>query len=100
VAHRRVQDAVDEQRARLLVELILHRLAADRDLDDDVEAFGRIVADGNQIDIQGRGAPVRKRLMPTNNATKLRTTEPATYIAADQYAWRSISSAASRLKAE
>ena len=29
IAHRRVQDAVDEDRARFLVELIFHRLAAD-----------------------------------------------------------------------
>ena len=45
IAHRRVQDAVDEQRARLLVELVLHRLAADRHFDDDVDAVRRIVAD-------------------------------------------------------
>ncbi|KIU00301.1 hypothetical protein QU38_02825, partial [Staphylococcus aureus] len=43
VAHRRVQDAVDEQGAAGLVELILHRLAADGNLDDHVEAVRRIV---------------------------------------------------------
>jgi hypothetical protein len=48
-----MQNAVDEQSAGFLVELIFHRLAANRHLDDDVEAFGRIVADGNQIDIHG-----------------------------------------------
>jgi hypothetical protein len=50
VAHRRVQDAVDEQRARRLVELVLHRLAAGRDLDDDVQVFGRVLAGRDQVD--------------------------------------------------
>jgi hypothetical protein len=36
-----VQEAVDEQRAGLLVHLVLDRLAADRHLDDDVDVFGR-----------------------------------------------------------
>ena len=53
IAHRRMQDAVDEQRARCLVEFILHRFAASRHFDDDVEAFGRIVANGNLVDIHG-----------------------------------------------
>jgi hypothetical protein len=39
IAHRRVQDAVDEQRAALLVELVFHRLAAGRHFDDDVKAL-------------------------------------------------------------
>ena len=56
IAHRRVQDPVDEERARFLVEFVLHRLAADRHLDDDVEAFGRIVADGDEIDVHGPGS--------------------------------------------
>src|SRR5205823_15066352 len=43
VAHWRVQDPVDEQGARDLVELILHRLAADRYLDYDVDIVGWIV---------------------------------------------------------
>ena len=54
IAHRRVQDAVHEQRAAVLVELIFHRLAAHRDFDDDVERFGRIVADGDLLDIHGK----------------------------------------------
>jgi hypothetical protein len=41
-----VQDAIDEQRARFLVEFILHRLPANGHFDDDVEAFGRIVPVG------------------------------------------------------
>ena len=57
IAHRRVEDAVDEQGARFLVELILDRLAADRDLDDHVEAVGRIVAGRDEVDVHGRQAP-------------------------------------------
>ena len=37
IAHRRVQEAVDEQRAGILVHLVFDRLAADRHLDDDVD---------------------------------------------------------------
>ena len=54
IAHRRVQDAVDEQRAAGLVEFVLHRLAAHGHFDDDVEALGRIVADGDEVDVHAR----------------------------------------------
>src|SRR3546814_3215318 len=37
IAHRGVEETVDEQRARRLVELIFHRLAADRYFNEDVE---------------------------------------------------------------
>lgn len=50
VAHRRVQDTINEQRARRLVELVFDRLAADRDLYQHVKAFGRIVAGGDMFD--------------------------------------------------
>jgi hypothetical protein len=53
VAHRRVQDAVDEQRPARLVEFVFHRLATDRHFDDHVEAVGRIVARGNKVDAHG-----------------------------------------------
>jgi hypothetical protein len=46
-----VQDAIDEQRARFLVELVLHRFAADRHLDDDVQAVRRFVADRDIFDV-------------------------------------------------
>ena len=45
IAHRRVKKPVNEQRAGLLVELVLDRLAADGNLDDDVDVVGRVVAD-------------------------------------------------------
>ena len=40
IAHWRVQDAVDEQRAAGLVEFVFDRFAAGRHLDDDIEALG------------------------------------------------------------
>ncbi len=42
---------VDEQGARLMVELIFDRLPADRDLDDDVDGPWRIVADRDEVDV-------------------------------------------------
>ena len=38
IAHRRVQDTIDEQGARRLVEFIFHRLAAGRHFDNHIEA--------------------------------------------------------------
>ena len=46
IAHRRIEEAVDEQRARRLVHLVFDRLAADRHLDDDVDVVGRILPVG------------------------------------------------------
>src|SRR3546814_9564655 len=51
IAHGRMQDAVDEQRARFLVELIFDGLAAHRHLNDDIQAVGWIVSDRDQFDI-------------------------------------------------
>ena len=45
--------AIDEQSARRLVELVLHRLAAGRHLDDDVEVVWRRLADRNEVDAHG-----------------------------------------------
>src|SRR5471030_1554280 len=53
IAHRRVEEAVDHQRAGRLVHLVLDRLAADRHLDDGVHVLGRIVADPDGIDVHG-----------------------------------------------
>ncbi len=53
IAHRGVQDAVDEQRAAGLVELVLHRLAASGHLDDHIEVLGRVVAHGDEFDLHG-----------------------------------------------
>jgi hypothetical protein len=47
-----VQEAVDEDRARLLVDLILHRLAALRDLDECVDVVRRVLADGDLGEVQ------------------------------------------------
>ena len=58
IAHRRVQDAIDEQGAAGLVELVLNRLSAERDFDDDVQAFRRIVADRDVFDAHGCSLPL------------------------------------------
>ena len=51
IAHRRIEKAVDEERAGGLVHLIFDGLAADRDFDDDIDVVGRILAGGNGIEI-------------------------------------------------
>ena len=51
IAHRRVQEAVDVDRARVLVELVLDRLAVQRNFDDDVDVPRRIAADGHLAQI-------------------------------------------------
>jgi len=50
IGHRRVQEAIHDQRARFLVHLVLDGLAAVRDFDDDVHVLRGIVADGNRVD--------------------------------------------------
>ena len=53
ITHRRIEEAVDDQRARVLVHLVFDRLAADRNLDDDVDVFGGIVAGGYRFQAHG-----------------------------------------------
>ena len=59
VAHRRIEEAVDHQRAGLLVHLVFDRLAANRHLDDDVDVIRRVVSDRNRVDAHENSA-VRK----------------------------------------
>jgi hypothetical protein len=47
IEHGRVQEAVDHQRAAGLVDLVFHRFAALRDLDDGVQVIRRVHADGD-----------------------------------------------------
>ena len=56
IAHRRVEEPVDHQRAGRLVHLVLDRLAPDRHLDHDIHLVGRIVSDGNGVEAHG-GSP-------------------------------------------
>ncbi len=51
VAHRRIEKAIDEERAGGLVHLIFDGFAADRDFDDDIDILGRILAGGNGVEI-------------------------------------------------
>jgi hypothetical protein len=46
-----LQAAVDEYRPGLLVDLILDRIAAHRDLDDHIAIAGNVVAGRNAIEI-------------------------------------------------
>src|SRR5258707_9247547 len=66
IAHRRVQEAVDDQGARRLVHLVLDRLAADRHFDDGVDVLGRVVADRDGIEIHG--PPITKPAAPCEAA--------------------------------
>ena len=59
VEHRGVQEAVDVQRARLLVELVLDRDAALRDLDDRVDVPGRGDAERNLAQLHAGSAEAR-----------------------------------------
>ena len=54
IAHRRIEEPVDKQRARGLVELVLDRLAAERHLDHDIDVVGRVLADRDGIEVHGR----------------------------------------------
>ncbi len=51
IGHWRIEEAVDDEGAGLLVHLVLDRLAADRHFNDDVDVFRRIGADGDGINI-------------------------------------------------
>src|SRR5690348_12530265 len=53
ITHRGVEEAVDHQRAGLLVHLVFDRLAADRHLDDDVDLARRIYPDGDGVNTHG-----------------------------------------------
>ena len=50
---------VDEDGTGVLIELVLHRVAAQRNLDNDVDVPGRVFAHGNLVDVHcsslGRG---------------------------------------------
>ena len=60
IGHRRVEEAVDDEHPRGLVQLVLDRLAAERHLDDDVDVLGRVVADRNRLYTHYRGSSVSK----------------------------------------
>src|SRR5262249_30458929 len=53
ITHGGVQEAVDDQGAGGLVHLVFDRLTADRDLDDDVDVLGRVVADRDGVEAHG-----------------------------------------------
>jgi hypothetical protein len=51
VAHRRIKEAVHDQDAGSLIELIFNRLATDRHFDDDIHLVGRVGSHGNRIEL-------------------------------------------------
>ncbi|QTK80365.1 hypothetical protein AT6N2_C2813 [Agrobacterium tumefaciens] len=50
VGHRRVEKAINDQRAGILVHLVLDRMSADRHFNDNINVFRRIFAYGDCID--------------------------------------------------
>src|SRR5690625_1392027 len=60
VMHRRVQEAVDVERAGILVQLVLHRLASHWHLDDHIDLEGGIVSDRYPVDQHGKFTPANE----------------------------------------
>ncbi|CVI57029.1 hypothetical protein AGR7A_Cc290790 [Agrobacterium deltaense NCPPB 1641] len=50
IGHRRVEEAIDDQRTGILVHLVLDRVSTDRHFNDDIHIIRRILAYGNCID--------------------------------------------------
>ncbi len=50
IGHRGIEKAIDDERAGILVHLVLDRLATNRNFNDDVDVFRRVLANGNCID--------------------------------------------------
>jgi hypothetical protein len=59
VIHRGIQEAVDDQRPRLLVELVFDGPATFRDLDDDVDVVGRRAADRDFCNVHDAKLQIR-----------------------------------------
>src|SRR5690606_13576409 len=59
IAHRRGQDAVDEDRPAVLVDLVLDRFGVLGNLDDDVDFFGDVVAGGDVVQAHGMAIPAQ-----------------------------------------
>ena len=63
VAHRRIEEAIDHQRAGFLVHLVFDRLAANRHFDDDVDVVWRIYSDRDGVNAhKGLRLALRGRL--------------------------------------
>src|SRR3546814_16000965 len=59
VAHRRGQDAVDEDRPAVLVDLVLDRLGVLGGFDDDVDLFGYVAAGADVVEAHGVAVPAQ-----------------------------------------
>src|SRR3546814_16997246 len=55
----RGQDAVDEDRPAVLVDLVLDRLGVLGDLDDDVDFFGDVAYGGDVVEAHGVAVPAQ-----------------------------------------
>ena len=62
VAHRRIKEAIDEQRTRRFVDLVLDRLAPQWHLNDHIDVVGRGVPDRDGVDSH-RGSPRCRRVL-------------------------------------
>ena len=82
IAHRSVEETIDDQRAAGLVHFVFDRLAADRDFDDDVDFLGRVGPDGYGVQIQilysrpVKPNATRSRVSAPNRSGARRTTDP------------------------
>ncbi len=54
ITHRRIEKAVDEERAGRFVHFVFDGLAADRHFDNDVDVVRRGLASGNRFEIHNR----------------------------------------------
>src|SRR5262249_28033567 len=81
IAHRRVEKAIHDQGTGRLVQFVFDRLAADRNLDDDVDIVRRTVPDLNGIDPHGALSLLRSHY----NYSRLRHATKETAI--DRKSW-------------
>jgi len=58
VTHRRVEEAVDHQRAGLLVHLVFDRFATHGDFNDDVDVLRDVFSDRDRINTHGKGSVI------------------------------------------
>ena len=60
IAHGRIEKPVDDQDAGVLVELVLDGFAPKGHFDDDIDVDGRIVANGDGVQIHQAGSAARR----------------------------------------
>ena len=77
IRHRRIQESIDNERARFLVEFVLDRIAADGNLDNDIDVVGRIIPYTYGIDAHDADCTPGKDLMSEVKRLAAFTTGPS-----------------------